>query len=182
MRRRYLHLAFATASVITAGSAGDFAWHWQQAGRLNAAIAGASQSDAPLDDQASPESQLARAIALSGKGASDAAIRAYKALVQNERDDIKQAALYNLGNLYLREALKDGATEAIRYLPLIELAKQSYRSVLRLNSNDWDTRRNLEMALRLAPEYEEEAVEDPEALVPKERAITTMQGRKLVLP
>jgi mxaK protein len=182
MRRRSLHLAFAAVSLIAAGLAGDFGWQWQQARRINAAIATAGQSDAPLDDQATPESQLARALALSRNGASDAAIRAYKALVQNERDDIRQAALYNLGNLYLREALKDGATEAARYMPLIELAKQSYRSLLRLNSDDWDARHNLELALRLAPEYDEEIMENSEALVPKERAITTMQGHKLVLP
>lgn len=182
MRRRSLHLAFAAVGLIAAGLAGDFGWQWQQARKLNSAIAMASRSDAPIDEQASPESQLARAIALSRNGASDAAIRAYKALTQNARADIKQAALYNLGNLYLREALKDGATEAVRYMPLIELAKQSYRSLLRLNSDDWDARRNLELALRLVPEYDEEIVEDSEALVPKERAVTTMQGHKLVLP
>ncbi len=182
MRRRSLHLAFTAVSLIAAGLAGDFGWQWQQAHQINAAIARASQGDAPMIEQASAESQLARALALSRNGASDAAIRAYKALAQNEREDIRQAALYNLGNLYLREALKDGATEAVRYMPLIELAKQSYRSLLRLSGNDWDARHNLELALRLAPEYDEEIVENSEALVPKERAITTMMGHKLVLP
>jgi mxaK protein len=182
MRRRAIDLAFAAVSLIAAVLAADFAWQWHDACQLNATIETASQSGVPLDESAGPEGQLARALVLARTGASDAAIRAYKALTQGERDDIRQAALYDLGNLYLREALKDGATEAMLYLPLIELAKQNYRSLLRLNGDDWDARRNLELALRLAPEYDEEIVDNAEALVPKERAITTMAGHKLVLP
>jgi mxaK protein len=182
MKRRSVHLAFAAVSLIVGSLVGAFVWQWQQARQINAAIAAAGRSDAPMDEHASPESQLARALALSRSGASDAAIRAYKALAQNEREDIRQAALYNLGNLYLREAMKEGATEAMRYMPLIELGKQSYRSVLRLNSNDWDARHNLELALRMAPEHDDEIGDYADPLVPKERAITTMQGHKLVLP
>jgi mxaK protein len=182
MKRRPVHFAFAIVTLISGALAGYYAWHWQHARQLNAAIALAGQSNAPIDEQASPESQLARALALSRNGISDAAIKAYKALARSERDDIKQAALYNLGNLYLREALKDGAAEAIRYMPLIELAKQSYRTLLRGNSAHWNARYNLEQALRLAPEYDDVAVENEDPMVPKERAISTMQGRRLVLP
>jgi mxaK protein len=182
MKRRTVHFSFAGLALIAGSLAGDFGWQWQQARQLNAAIAMAGQSAEPLDEQATPETQLARALALARNGASDAAIKAYKTLTQSERDDIKQAALYNLGNLYLREALKDGAAEAMRYMPLIELSKQSYRNLLRMNGEDWDARHNLEQALRLAPEYDEVAVQEGESPVPKERAITTMQGHQLVLP
>jgi mxaK protein len=182
MKRRHLHIAFAVTGVIAASLAGDFAWCWREASLLNAGIAAASQSDAPMAEQASPESRLARAQALSRHGATDAAIKAYKALAQDERADIRQAALYNLGNLYLREALKDGSSAAVRHMPLIELAKQSYRTLLRMNGDDWDARYNLELALRLAPEYDDVPDENSEPAVPKERAVTTMQGRKLVLP
>jgi mxaK protein len=182
MRRRTLHLAFGLGCAVAGGLAGYFAGQWQHAGQINAAITAAGESDAPLNEQASPESQLARALALSRQGAADAAIRAYKALAADAPDDMRLTIGYDLGNLYLREALKDGADEAMRHAPLIELAKQSYRAVLRRNGEDWDARHNLELALRLAPERDDDADASAEPAVPKERAITTMQGHKLVLP
>jgi mxaK protein len=182
MNSRRVHLVFAALCLVAAVLAGYYAWRWQQAAQLNAAIAAAGKGDAALDASATPESVLAHALALSRQGSAEAAIKTYKALIQGERDDIKQAALYDLGNLYLRQALQDGAGEAPRYMPLIELSKQSYRSLLRLNSDAWDARYNLEQALRLAPEYDEVALDNAESLVPKERAITTMQGQKLDLP
>jgi mxaK protein len=182
MKRRTVHFGFAALALMVGTLAGGSAWQWQHARQRNAAIAMAGQSNAPLDEQPAPESQLARALVLARQGSSDAAIIAYKALTLNERKDIQQAALYNLGNLYLREALKDGATEAVRYVPLIELAKQSFRTLLRMNSSDWEARYNLEQALRLAPEADEVAAENGESTGPKERAITTMQSHQLVLP
>jgi mxaK protein len=182
MKRRSAHFGFAALALIAAGLACAYGWQWRQAQQLNAAIAMGGQGDAPVEERPAPESQLARALALARNGASDAAIKAYKVLSESDRDDIKQAALYNLGNLYLREALKDGSAEAARYMPLIELSKQSYRSLLRMNATDWDARYNLEQALRLAPEYDDTAMQEGESPVPKERAITTMQGHQLVLP
>jgi mxaK protein len=46
-------------------------------------------------------------------------------------------------------------------LATLELAKQRYRDLLRVNPLDWDARYNLERALRLAPEeaaFAEDAV------------------------
>ena len=178
MKRRSVHFVFAALALSSGALAGNYAWHWQQARQLNAAIAMAGQSNAPMDEQPTPESQLARAIALSRNGASDAAIKAYEALVHGKPDEIRQAALYNQGNLYLREALKEGNAG----MPLIELSKQSYRTLLRMDSKSWDARVNLEQALRLAPENDEIAALSDESAPPKERAITTMRGNQLLLP
>jgi mxaK protein len=102
-------------------------------------------------------------------------VQIYKTLIQGDRTDLQRAALYNLGNLHLREALKSGPDEAARSLPLIELAKQSYRDLLRVDPTDWDARYNLERALWLAPEIEQaDAPEPPE---PPERATSTAPGR-----
>jgi mxaK protein len=93
------------------------------------------------------------------------------------------AAKYNRGNLYLQQALaleRDG-TEHLR-LPLVELAKDAYRAVLRRDSTHWDAKYNLERALRLAPEADELAAEELPAPRQAERAVTTMQGRSLGLP
>ncbi|MFI4923281.1 MAG: MxaK protein, partial [Burkholderiales bacterium] len=93
------------------------------------------------------------------------------------------AAKFNSANLNLRDALAKRSEHAEgEALPLIELAKQSYREVLRADSDNWDARYNLERALRLAPEKEEG---DAAGLLPPlgmERAITTMKAFTLGLP
>ena len=182
MKSRHVHSLFAVSALIAAAAAATFAWQWQQGEHLNAAIARSAQGDAAVGDDETPEVELIRAQLLSGSGATEAAIKTYKTLASNQRNDIREAALLNLGNLYLRQALQNGAAEAPRFMPLIELAKQSYRNLLRINSQDWDARYNLEQALRLAPEFDDVTADDGESLVPKERAITTMQGQKLDLP
>ena len=66
--------------------------------------------------------------------------------------------------------------------PLVELAKQRYRDLLRAEPQEWDARYNLERALWLAPELEPPPPEDelpPEA---KERTISTLPGARLDLP
>ncbi len=51
-----------------------------------------------------PEARFARAMALARAGEVDAALKIYKALGRSKRADLRRAALYNLGNLYMREA------------------------------------------------------------------------------
>jgi mxaK protein len=82
----------------------------------------------------------------------------------------------------MREALKNGPGEAQRALPLIELAKQSYRDELRSNPADWDARYNLERALWLSPEYDDPILERNQAPVHSEHAMSTLQGAKIDLP
>jgi mxaK protein len=60
-------------------------------------------------------------------------------------------AYYNRGNINLRTALEMTQADA-RQLPLIELAKQDFRSALAINPDMWDARYNLEVALRAVPE------------------------------
>ena len=170
MRRRTIHFAFAAAVIGFGSIAAYHGLRLHRASQVNAAIARASISEAGV-----AEAQFARALALSESGDAAAALHLYKALIQGGRADLKRAALYNLGNLHLREAMKSGADEAARSLPLIELAKQSYRDLLRIDPADWDARYNLERALWLAPEMEEAAVNEPPE--PPRRAITTAPGR-----
>ena len=172
MRRRTIHFAFAAAALGLGSIAGYHGLRLHLANQVNEAIASASVSSAGGGVE---EAQFARALALSKSGDSAAALQIYKALIQGERAPLKRAALYNLGNLHLREAMKSGPDEAARSLPLIELAKQSYRDLLRIDPTDWDARYNLERALLLAPEVEEtEASEPPE---PPQRAYSTAPGR-----
>jgi mxaK protein len=151
----------------------------RDADHVNAAIGSANAET--LDDNV-PEAQFAHAIALSKAGQYEASVKTYKALIQGGRADLKDAALYNLGNLHLREALRNGSESVAGSLPLVELAKQSYRDLLRENSADWDARYNLERALWLAPEVDETLSEDDNRPEFRRRVVLPAQGFKLDLP
>jgi mxaK protein len=172
MKRRVVHGLFGAAALAFAALAALHGWRLHRAERVNAAITVAAGPAALADDM--PEAQFAGALRLAAAGDHERALKIYKALARGDRADLRQAALYNLGNLYLREALKDGAREAARSLPLIELAKQSYRDLLRSDPGDWDARYNLERALWLAPEQQEHFTAGA-AEPAKERAVTTMR-------
>jgi mxaK protein len=139
-----------------------------RAQRINAAIASVATIDANV-----AEARFARALALAESGDAGAALNLQG--VDPERPRRPRArALYNVGNLHLREAMKSGPDEAARSLPLIELAKQSYRDLLRIDPSDWDARYNLERAAACSEIEEPAANEPPE---PPQRAFSTAPGR-----
>jgi mxaK protein len=179
VRRPHIHIVFGTTTVTLALMAGYCAMQLRQAARVNMAIANA---DARLTFADAPEALLARANALAKANLEDAATHVYKDLIQRPRADLHRLALFNLGNLYLRSAIQKSPDDPIHLLPLVELAKQSYRSLLREDPADWDARFNLERALWVAPEFDEAASVDDTSPVPKERAISTLQGARMDLP
>lgn len=178
MKRSIVHCTFAMAALACGSLLIYHALRLDQIKRTNAAITSARITDF---EAAVPEARFARALAFARAGESDAAVKAYKALIEGGRRDLRQAAIYNLGNLYMRDALVDGASEAFRSLPLIELAKQRYRDVLRNQPADWDARYNLSRALQLAPEIEQEP-EEKEEPPKKEQSVSTLQGVRIDLP
>ncbi|GAB3654779.1 MxaK protein [Ramlibacter alkalitolerans] len=179
MKRRTIHLLFAAASFALAVPAAWQAVRMVQAERINRAIAQADASAAPSDFA---EARFAQALALSGAGRYEAALAAHKALLQGEHGPLRHAVLYNLGNLHLREALKNGTKHASDALPLVELAKQSFRDALRDDPADWDARYNLERALGIAPEVDEQLGEDNAPPVERERVLTTAPAMRSDLP
>ena len=178
MKRSLVHRTFALAALACGSLVVYHALRLDQIKRTNAAITSARVSSF---EAAVPEARFARALALARAGESEAAVKAYKALIEGDRRDLRQDATYNLGNLYMRDALADGASEAFRSLPLIELAKQRYRDVLRNEPANWDARYNLSRALLLAPETEQE-VEENEEPPKKEQSVSTLQGVRIDLP
>jgi len=178
MRRGAVHLSFAVAAVTCGALAICSGIRLHQSERINAAIATAHIAAA---ESRVPQAQLARALSLARSGQFTAALKVYKSLL-DETDDIRLPALYDLGNLNMRQALKNGQGEAQRFMPLIELAKQSYRDDLRSNPEDWDARYNLERALWLSPEYDDPMLERNQAPVRSEHAMSTLQGAKIDLP
>jgi mxaK protein len=180
MRRRVVHIVFALASLALAVPAVLQALRLQQAERINRAIAQAA--DPAGSDGDFPEARFAHALALSRTGGYEAALAAHKALLQGERGPLRAAALYNLGNLHLRQALRNGPGRAVEALPLVELAKQGYRDALRADPGNWDARYNLERALWLAPEIDAQASEDNEPPPARELTITTAPAMRGELP
>ena len=104
---------------------------------------------------------LADAYALQQTGRSEEALAAYALVDEGEVPELAYVAKFNTAGLYLERALE--ARESGDHdlaIPLIELAKESYRQLLRINSNDWESKYNLERALQLLPELEPEDYED----------------------
>jgi len=180
VRRRRVHAIFAATSALLAASVVVCGLRLAQAERVDQAIARATAPD-PADADV-PEARFAQALALGAAGHYEPALRAHKALLQAEHGSLREASLYNLGNLHLREAFKSGATSPDTALPLAELAKQSYRDALRDDPSDWDARYNLERALQLAPEVDEAAADDSEPEPDKELTITTAPAGRSDLP
>jgi len=172
MRRRTVHLAFgALAMVFAAGAlqAGFQLWRDRAA---NAAVAAARPDQPPATV---PAARLAQANALSHAGRDDDALRLYNTLIpRGQPDAIGQAALYNLGNMFLRRGRALQATDAFGAQAMVELGKQRYRDLLRANPGDWDARYNLERALWLAPEIQDMFGE--EADMPKETVRIRVPG------
>jgi mxaK protein len=178
MRRRTVHASFAVVAAVCGTLAIWYGLRLHEAERINTAIVTAHISAA---DSAIPQAQLAQALSLARAGKFTAALKIYKSLL-DASDEIRLTALYDMGNLNMRAALKNGPGEAQRYMPLIELAKQSYRDELRSNPADWDARYNLERALWLSPEYDDPMLERNQAPVRSEHAMSTLQGAKIDLP
>ncbi len=175
MRRVHGHLLFGTVAAAFLLVTGGEVLRLEQAERVDAAVADGSERAAAV-----PEERLTRAVALS-KVDYDGALAAYKAIAQSGREDLRRIALYDLGNLHLKQALQVGLADEDHSLPLIELAKQSYRDELRRDPDDRDARYNLERALRLAPE-EDEDFEDTGPPAPKEKERSTIADPRLDLP
>ena len=170
MKRAHGHTAFAIVAVALAALTASECLSLQHTQSINAAA-----------DPLLPEARLARAVALA-KVDYDGALAAYKSIVQSNRDDLRLIALYDLGNLHLHQAIQYGLADEAQSLPLTELAKQSYRDLLRRDPTDWDARYNLERALRLAPEDDDEADEDTGPPDPREHERSTIADPRMDLP
>jgi mxaK protein len=150
---------------------------------VNAAIASSQAASNANATPATPipDERLASAVAMA-KVDYDGALAAYKAIIQGRREDLRRIALYDLGNLHLRHALQVGLEDEAQSLPLVELAKQSYRDLLRRDPNDWDARYNLERTLRLAPEDDDDTDEDTGPPDPREHERSTIADPRMDLP
>ncbi|MGJ7506657.1 MxaK protein [Variovorax sp. GT1P44] len=125
--------------------------------------------------------QFAQAYAQAESGADEAALHLYRSL--EDDSPLGRAARYNSANLLMRQAvLVQAGPEPGKAIAMIELAKEIYRDVLRVEPQHWDARYNLERAQRLLPDPEEMEAAPPENRRDAERAATTMRGHSPGLP
>jgi mxaK protein len=145
--------------------------------QLNRALADVEGIKA--EDATHPRLAFARAYALQRDGNFERALEAYASIDVPAGDPLRADIQYNLANLYLRRALQyreDDAGDLA--LPLVELAKENYRALLRDDSQHWPAKYNLELALRIAPEVELEEVEEERNPEHNPRSAAGIQVRK----
>jgi len=177
MKRWTAHALFGAVALCVTGMAAREAFELQRAHAINQAVAQATASPAGVphkdaNNDKLPEVRFARARVLSMAGQHDAVVKQYSGLIQDGSPvGLRQAALYNLANLYLRQAMASAPGDA---LATMELAKQRYRDLLRVDPQDWDARYNLERALWMAPENEASFAAEPQQ--PAEQRRVRMRG------
>lgn len=145
--------------------------------RFNDALAAANKVFVDGPDGA--HLKFAKASELQKQGDFKAAVKAYAAIEAPPRSRLQLDIQFNLANLFFREAirLRDDDADDLA-MPLLELAKQNYKEVLRVDSGQWDAKYNLELALILSPELE--PADALEELNPEHstRALTIIQSRE----
>lgn len=172
--------ALALAAAVDAGL-----W-WRQAG-INAQVESAqipAETAVPVLQFAQAQALTTALDAAPGSPQAEAALRAWRRL--HEDPGLGPAARYNAANLLLRQAqavlASDDANRVGQALPLLELAKEQYRALLRETPGFWDARYNLERAQRLQPDPEEEEAGPAGAQQESEQAPTRVRAQAIGLP
>ncbi len=93
---------------------------------------------------------------------------------------VRASSYFNRGNIHLRQAQSIEVGE-LKRIPLIELAKQDYRTALLIQPNLWDVRYNLEVALRMVPELPDEDAVFDQPTVSSEKSVESV-GFRVDLP
>ena len=111
-----------------------------------------------LQNDASPDAIFADAVYWTKRKNTEKATKLYAQAISSHDKNIRKLAHYNMANLYLHEAyllLDASGLEAWdKVLPLLSIAKESYREALRLAPDWMDAKYNYELALRLVPTIE----------------------------
>jgi len=132
----------------------------------------------------SPEVRMARASYLRQKQRYNEALEILSLIVGHGDSRLRTQSRYNLGNLYLSQAMAEiEAGQLNQAAPLLMLAKQAYRLALAEDSGFWDAKYNLELAMKLLPEFDRISpnAPDEDATAPSQ-LWTTLPGFPRGLP
>ena len=181
--RRVLRIVLLIGSSLAALGLAVESWQLARSEQVNQQLRARlldELTSAPMVDDPRVWIGASRKPARAGQIAEAAAL--LRRAADKSRGELRQIALYDLGNLYLRDALRmrqSGADASA--LPLFELAKESYRAALLERPDLWDAKFNLELALRVSPDPDPDETGAPPVLT-GERAVTTMRSFTLGLP
>jgi len=174
--RRITRAVLVAGAALLAAVLLDTALLWRDAQRNAQIAAGTVPADGAV-----PEQRFALAHAHAASGADDTALNGYRTLQADAR--LGSAARFNSANLLLRQAIALRAgPQPEQALPLIELAKEQYRELLRHDPQHWDARYNFERAQRLLPDPQDDDLEPTAAPRQRERSATTTRAQSLGLP
>jgi mxaK protein len=149
---------------------------WKQK-RVEAFVSAPEQYETIPDH---PRAHFAQGRYLVEQNENDAALEQYTLVLGSQQTQWLPAAYFNRGNINLREAMAMDGNDP-QMIPLVELAKQDYRSALKQRPEFWDARFNLEVALRLVPEDPEVDGNFKKQEIYSERSIET-KAFKVDLP
>lgn len=168
-----LMLVIAGSAIWLLGSGYQL---WQQA-KINDFIADPSVNETIPDD---PRAHFAKARQYELQKEHDKALEQLTRVLGFKGNPLIADAYFNRANINLREALTMTDSDA-RQIPLIELAKQDYRSALLLQPDMWDARYNLEVALRVVSEDPAIDGDFEKNIISSQRSIES-KGFKVDLP
>lgn len=97
--------------------------------------------------------------------------------------DVRARALYNIANARTRiaaEAVRKGDIDGAA--ALINIAKSEYRLALKLDPKDWDTRYNLDIAMRIVRDLPQNESDDKESPEGAKKLWTDIPGTPRGLP
>jgi mxaK protein len=171
---RWLLILVIVASALLAVSAAVMLW---QKAQIDAFVADPAAFETVPDN---PRAHFAKATQLVRDQEPDLALEQLTLVLGSHEPELMPEAYFNRGNINLREALTMTASDG-RQIPLIELAKQDYRSALALDPIMWDARYNLEIALRVVPEDPELNPDFEKNIISSQRSIES-KGFKVDLP
>jgi len=162
------------AAVFFAFTTATQLWQTQT---LNEFIANPELADeVPKDSYA----QFAQAFYAIEQGEKQQALNLLTHANTTDDEILKASAHYNRGNVNLRQAQALQAEDS-KIIPLIELAKQDYRTALLIDPELWDARYNLEIALNIVPEEPEGDGLFDKPIIDMQKSIESV-GFKVELP
>ncbi|MDP1910675.1 MAG: hypothetical protein Q8K85_20435 [Hyphomicrobium sp.] len=154
--------------------------------RTNAAIDGLrSNSEVAVDAASAPPALLdaGAAFFLKRNRIEEAQPMLDQAAVRAD-PTILHRMLYNMANARMRAAIAAiGKGDYDKAIPLVTLAKSEYRNALRLDPANWDSKYNLDIAMRLVRDLPQAVGEDEEKpLQTPEKLWTDLPGVPKGLP
>ncbi len=155
--------------AVSATTGAYFAYQIHQAHQFNAHIQSKRWDLAAA--YPGPYGGFARAMSLQQDRNFQAALKQYAEL-RDTPEPLRAAASYNTATLYLEWAMTTSQEDAARLtVPLLELAKETYRHLLVTRHDYWPARYNLERVLQLQP--------DPDDLTPSAQGMPERSPRAL---